>query len=82
MTVQKILEGAVFVNANAGKMKYRHYKGGIYEIVCEARLEPEPDVIMIVYKAEDGTIWTRPRNVFFEMVQHEGRAVRRFAPLD
>jgi len=29
-------------------MKYRHYKGGIYEIVCEARLEADPDVIMMV----------------------------------
>ena len=25
-------------------MKYRHYKGGIYEIVCEARLEADPEV--------------------------------------
>ncbi len=30
-------------------MKYRHYKGGIYEIVCEARLESDPKVIMICF---------------------------------
>jgi len=61
-------------------MKYRHYKGGIYEIVCEARLESDPDVIMVVYKSEDGLIWTRPSDVFFELVQHEGKTVPRFAP--
>jgi hypothetical protein len=63
-------------------MKYRHYKGGIYEIVCEARLEADPDVIMMIYKSEEGLIWARPRDVFFETVQHEGRSVSRFAPIN
>ncbi len=62
-------------------MKYRHYKGGIYEIVCEARLESDPKVIMIVYKSEDGLIWTRPSDAFFDRVQHEGKTVPRFAPI-
>jgi hypothetical protein len=60
-------------------MKYRHYKGGIYEVICEARLESDPSVIMMVYKSEDDSVWTRPRNVFFELVQHEGKMVPRFA---
>ncbi len=63
-------------------MRYRHYGGGLYEIVCEARLEPDPSVTMMVYRSEaDGTIWTRPKDVFFEMVEHEGKMVPRFAPL-
>ena len=63
-------------------MKYRHYKGGVYELVCEARLEPDPDVIMVVYESEEGLIWTRPRDVFFEMVEHEGNFVQRFTLVD
>jgi hypothetical protein len=63
-------------------MKYRHYKGGIYEIVCEALLESDPDVIMMIYKSEEGLIWARPREVFFETVQHEGQTVPRFAPIN
>ncbi len=63
-------------------MKYRHYKGGIYEIVCEAKLESDPAVIMIVYKNEAGTIWTRPKSVFFEQVDCDGKTVPRFAPID
>lgn len=62
-------------------MKYRHYKGGIYEIVCEARLEADPGVIMIVYKSEEGLIWTRPGDAFFEFVKYEGKDVPRFAPI-
>ncbi len=63
-------------------MKYRHYKGGIYELVCEAKLESDPAVTMIVYRAADGSAWTRPSTVFFESVEHEGKTVARFAPLD
>ena len=44
-------------------VRYRHYKGGIYELVCEATLESDPTVMMIVYKASNGTIWTRPASV-------------------
>ncbi len=63
-------------------MKYRHYKGGIYEIICEARLESDPKVIMIIYKAVDGSVWTRPRNEFFELVEHEGNTVQRFSAIN
>jgi hypothetical protein len=62
-------------------MKYRHYKGGIYEIVCEAKLELDPAVIMMIYQSENGMIWARPKQVFFELVQHEGEFVPRFAPI-
>ena len=54
-------------------MKYRHFKGGRYEILCEAKLEPDPAVTMVVYRSlADGSIWTREKTVFFETVQHEG----------
>jgi hypothetical protein len=63
-------------------VRYRHYKGGIYELVCEATLESDPTVTMIVYKAGNGTIWTRPASVFFELVEVGGAKVQRFAPIN
>lgn len=60
-------------------MKYQHYKGGIYEIVCEAILESDPTVTMMIYRSHNGSIWARPKDVFFEMVQVEGKDVPRFA---
>jgi len=62
--------------------KYRHYKGGIYELVCVARLESDPDVQMIVYRSENGTIWTRPESVFFELVDFNQKQVQRFTAID
>jgi hypothetical protein len=61
--------------------RYRHYKGGIYELLGEATLEADLSA-MIVYRAPDGKLWIRPKNVFFESVLVDGVAVPRFAPLD
>jgi hypothetical protein len=36
---------------------------------------------MIVYRAANGILWTRPSTVFFEMIEHDGARVLRFAPL-
>ncbi len=63
-------------------MRYRHYKGGVYELVCEAKLEADPTVTLMIYKSQaDGMIWARPKPIFFETVEHEGGQVPRFAPL-
>jgi len=59
--------------------KFRHYKGGIYDLVYEAKLESDPSVTMIVYRAADGTIWTLPSDEFFELVEADGKTVPRFA---
>lgn len=59
-------------------MRYRHYKGGVYELVCEAELEADHTPVM-VYRGEDGRIWVRPKAVFFETVELDGAQVPRFA---
>ena len=61
-------------------LQYRHYKGGLYEHVCVATLESDLSE-MIVYRAADGSIWTRPRQVFFEMIEVNGERVQRFTPV-
>jgi hypothetical protein len=61
-------------------IQYRHYKGGLYELVCEATLEADLTP-MIIYRAHDGSIWARPKSVFFELVEVDGLLVPRFAPV-
>jgi hypothetical protein len=61
-------------------MQFRHYKGGLYDLVCIATLESDLSE-MIVYRAPDGSIWTRPRDVFFQMIEVDGKTVQRFVPL-
>ncbi|MDY0964402.1 MULTISPECIES: DUF1653 domain-containing protein [Massilia] len=61
--------------------RYRHYKGGIYELVCEAVLEADHTPV-IVYRGQDGVVWVRPRDAFFETVTVDGRILPRFTLLD
>jgi hypothetical protein len=58
-------------------VRYRHYKGGIYELVCEATMEAD-HTPLIVYRAGDGSIWCRPKAVFFELIEVNGVQVQRF----
>lgn len=63
-----------------GITKFRHYKGGMYELVCVATLESDLSP-MIVYKAANGTLWVRPESVFFEQIVVDGKQVQRFTVL-
>lgn len=60
--------------------RFRHYKGGIYELVCEAIQESDLTPI-VVYRAHNGTIWTRPHAVFFEWLEIDGLRVQRFSEM-
>ena len=62
-------------------MLYRHYKGGIYEYLYEATLESDLS-LMMVYRAANGTIWIRPKEVFHEIIEVDGERVARFAPVE
>jgi hypothetical protein len=62
-------------------MRYRHFKGGLYDVVCEATLEADLTPV-IVYRSQDGRVWVRPRDVFFESVDDgAGGRVPRFSPV-
>ncbi|MDN3921855.1 DUF1653 domain-containing protein [Roseateles violae] len=62
--------------------RYRHYKGGDYEVIGVARhsetLEP-----LVVYRPlyQDSGLWIRPYEMFCGSLEVDGRLVRRFSPL-
>ncbi|MBI3286341.1 MAG: DUF1653 domain-containing protein [Burkholderiales bacterium] len=64
-----------------GPQRYRHYKGGIYELVCEATQESDLTPV-IVYRSHNGSVWTRPKAVFFEMIEIDGVRQQRFTPIE
>lgn len=65
----------------AGATRFRHYKGSVYEVVCEAILEADHTPV-VVYRGADGITWVRPRQAFFESIEVDGVRMPRFAPLD
>jgi hypothetical protein len=58
---------------------YRHFKGNLYQVVGFAK-HSETEEEMVVYKAlygEQGT-WVRPASMWEELVEAEGKTVKRF----
>ena len=60
---------------------YKHYKGKIYEVLGVAR-HSETLEELIVYKAtyqpEGENLWVRPKTMFLEKIEVEGKVVNRF----
>ena len=63
--------------------RYRHYKGGEYEVTGVAR-HSETEELMVVYRPlyGDHGLWVRPASMFSETVFFEGRRRARFERLD
>ncbi|MEM6583501.1 MAG: DUF1653 domain-containing protein [Pseudomonadota bacterium] len=61
------------------KGRYRHFKGGEYEVHGVAR-HSETDELLVVYTPlyGEGGLWVRPLTMFIETVQHEGQERLRF----
>jgi hypothetical protein len=62
--------------------RYRHFKGGEYEVVGVAR-HSETDERLVVYRplSDDSGLWVRPAEMFLETVTINGKCVPRFAYL-
>lgn len=59
--------------------KFRHYKGGLYEYICEAR-HSETEEHYVVYRPlyNDSGVWIRPKEMFFGKVEAAGELIPRF----
>ncbi|QDV52290.1 DUF1653 domain-containing protein [Gimesia fumaroli] len=59
--------------------RYRHYKGNDYLVIGVAR-HSETEEEMVVYSPDYGQkgLWVRPKIMFLEKVEVDGREVARF----
>lgn len=63
--------------------KYIHFKGNEYEVIGIAA-HSETGEEMVVYRAlyGEGALWVRPVTMWNEIVEHNGRCVKRFTHAD
>jgi hypothetical protein len=68
--------------------KYKHYKNHLV-IVIGAALHSETKEELVVYKKlhadkeyKEGQLWVRPKNMFLEDVQVDGKSIPRFKLLE
>jgi hypothetical protein len=61
--------------------RYRHYKGGEYEVIGVARHSETLEPLVVYRPLHNATgLWVRPHAMFFGEVEVGGRRVRRFEP--
>jgi hypothetical protein len=68
MNMQEIISG-----------RYRHYKGHEYTVIGIAR-HSETMEELVIYRQEygDNALWVRPKQMFLETVEVDGKVLRRF----
>ena len=59
--------------------KYKHYKGGIYEVLGVV-MHSETLEEMVLYKSllSEDRMWVRPLSMFFETIEVEKKVLNRF----
>ena len=63
--------------------KYRHFKGGLYEIVCIAKnSETLEDTVIYRSLTEPEKIWARPLSMWDETVERDGKEFERFTKIE
>lgn len=63
--------------------RYRHYKGGEYEVIGVARHSETHEALVVYRPLYDASgWWVRPHAMFFETVSVHGRRQPRFARID
>lgn len=63
---------------NIEKGIYKHFKGGLYEVLFTA-IHSETEEEMVVYKSLlNNSIWVRPISMWNEEVIYDGKKTKRF----
>jgi hypothetical protein len=58
---------------------YKHYKGGLFEIVATGFLEDSETPCVIYRSLEKKVVWVRTAKNFLEQVEHDGQTTQRFS---
>jgi hypothetical protein len=79
----KILNQEKLASAPQPLTLWRHYKGGLYLVVCSACLEDNPERVMVVYRSlRYGSLMVRTLGNWNQVVAGtDGIEVERFRPV-
>lgn len=56
---------------------YKHYKGGLYKVLMVGK-HTETGELLVIYEDSRGNTWVRPQDEFEEIIEVDGRQVKRF----
>ncbi len=78
----KALNQSRLADAPAPLTLWRHYKGGLYVVVCSSCLEDNPDQVVVTYRScLHGSLFTRPLENWVSLVTVGTSVFPRFLPV-
>lgn len=57
---------------------YQHFKGGLYIKLCESKHSENNEELVTYVNVTTGEIWTRPKKMFYEIVEKKDYKGPRF----
>ncbi len=61
--------------------RYLHHKGAIYVVTGMARHSETEESLVVYHREGSSELWVRPAAMWSELVERDGAAVPRFAPI-
>ncbi|MBR6765175.1 MAG: DUF1653 domain-containing protein [Clostridia bacterium] len=77
----EIMATVLFDNGTVERATYRHYKGGIYQVLDIGKNSETGEAAVIYKSAETGEIWIRPLSMWNDTVFYNGEQTKRFTKI-
>ena len=58
--------------------KYKHFKGEVMEVLCIGKHSETLEEYVVYKELDDNSVWVRPKKMFLEEVEVQGKKVPRF----
>lgn len=61
--------------------KYQHFKGNFYNVIGVAKHSETMEEFVVyeaLYDNPDGKLWIRPKEMFLEIIERDGKTMPRF----
>jgi hypothetical protein len=68
----------IFMSSDVKFGIYRHFKGGIYEVLSIAKHSETLEDMVVYRNVLNGDCWVRPSSMWDESVEYNGNIVSRF----
>ncbi len=61
---------------------YRHYKGGMYQVLAIATHSESLEPMVVYQSMTDGKHWVRPLAMWNDIIEKDGKTVTRFTHVE
>ena len=58
---------------------YQHFKGSKYKVIAIAKHSETMEELVVYQNIDKGDVWARPKSMFLDIVERDGKRINRFS---